>query len=728
VIGSRLSRGSSWWSCRPARLLSRLLGCAALFLAYVALAEASYVFVFPPEKNALFWLPSGLTVALLLRTAPARWPAWLLVVCLAEALVVVRRSPLPLAAAWGCANALLPLTAALLLRGPSGRPFALQRVGDVVRLTSGILAAAIPGALVAATATAAWVRDAGAYARVAVSWWSSDVFGVLLLCPLLLAWTRPAEPRSAGPVETAMMLVALTGLAWWVFGSARPRALDAALPLLLLPPSTWAALRLGLRGATSATAILDLVATGYTVNGRGAFAMVSASVTAAILNVQMYASFLSLFFLVLAVVVTEEQRALWSAEQAKRRSEFLARASAILSESLDFATRIAALSRLCVESLAEWCVIDVVEAGELRCLSGVHRDPSKERLLRRIEERHAGRALTPRSSARIVRTGQPVLIPELTDEMIRDHALDDESARAIRELGARTMMAVPLCVRGQTIGAMTLVSAIPGRRYGPADLALASELSDRAAIALDNARLYRDAQEAIRLRDEFLSIASHELNTPVTTIQLTVQALRRSAATSPGAIAPPLARVERQVRKLARQISELLDVSRITVGRMDVEVEDVDLTAVVRDVADRLADDLSQADCRLVLHTDGAVVGRWDGVRLEQVVTNLLANAIKFGAGRPIEVSIGEAAGTARLVVRDEGIGLPADRLPYVFDRFERAVPARAYGGLGLGLGLYIARSIVEALGGSIRVESAIGAGATFTVELPRAGPAGRTA
>ena len=154
---------------------------------------------------------------------------------------------------------------------------------------------------------------------------------------------------------------------------------------------------------------------------------------------------------------------------------------------------------------------------------------------------------------------------------------------------------------------------------------------------------------------------------------------------------------------------------------MRIELEEVDLPAVVRDVTERFAEELSQAHCSLTLHAEQGVVGRWDPFRLEQVITNLLANAIKFGHDHPIEVSVGEADGTATLVVRDHGIGIPPDRLPYIFERFERAVSSRFYGGLGLGL--YIVRSIVETLGGSIRAESKMGDGATFTVELPCSGP-----
>ncbi|MDI1475319.1 MASE1 domain-containing protein [Polyangium sp. y55x31] len=701
-----------------------LVGCVVLFLAHLGLSEASYLFVFPPSNNAVFWLPSGLTMAWFLRTAPRHWPTWLLVIFLAEVLVVLQHGQPPaVAMAWGAAAGLLPFTGALLLRQQAQPVFVFRRPRDVARLVwLGAAAGAIPGTLVAAAASVAWL-GARSFWKVAVGWWSSDVLGVILFCPLFLVWTEPElEPSRAGrAAEAWTLLVILTGAAWWVFDSVRPREIEAALPALLFPLTAWAAIRFGPRGATVATVIVDFMAALHTSQGRGPFAMGSTTVAARVLTVQTYVAFLNLLILLLAMVVVEEQKARAAAERAEQRMKFLATASEILSESLEFSTRFAALARLCVQSMADWCVIDVGEGGVFRRLGGAHRDPSHEVLLRQLEERYAPDASSPQPAGRVLRTGKPVLLPLVTDEVLGEHSVDDEHARLIRALGTHSAMAVPLSVRGQTIGVLSLGCAAPGRHYSPADLELATELARRAAISIDNARLYRDAQAAVRLRDEILSIASHELNTPMTSLQLDVQTLKRGAVQSGDPFPPSLTRVERQVKKLARLIQELLDVTRITTGRMHLQIEDVDLPTVVRDVAERFTEDLSRAACPLMLHADSSMIGRWDHIRLEQVVTNLISNAIKFGSGHPIEIWVGEADGMARLTVRDHGIGIPADRLPYIFERFERAVSSRAYAGLGLGL--YIVRSIVEALGGSIRVESTVGSGTMFTVELPRAGP-----
>jgi PAS domain S-box-containing protein len=423
--------------------------------------------------------------------------------------------------------------------------------------------------------------------------------------------------------------------------------------------------------------------------------------------------------------LAKEQAARAAAEEAKSRAAFLAEAGALLAESLDYEETLERLARLCVRSIADWCVIDVLEGRQIRRLGGAHADPAKEPLLRELQRRYPPRWDSPHPSARVLRSSEPVLIPEAFDDEIRSFCEDEEHARLIRELGTRSALAVPLVARGRTLGVISLCSASPGRRYGRADLELAQELARRAAMAVDNAGLYREAQEAIRLRDEFLSVASHELYTPITSLMLSLEAMlpaaRTGQALDPRAMHKLLDLSSRQGRRLIRLIGDLLDVSRIETGRLVLDLADVELGALVRDVVERLEPDLARSRCSLSVRASAPVTGRWDRSRVDQVVTNLLSNAMKFGSEKPIEISIGAEGGIARLVVTDRGIGISPARQARVFQRFERAAPAAHYGGLGLGL--YISRRIVEAHGGSIRVESEPVAGSTFTVELPCAGP-----
>jgi signal transduction histidine kinase len=261
-------------------------------------------------------------------------------------------------------------------------------------------------------------------------------------------------------------------------------------------------------------------------------------------------------------------------------------------------------------------------------------------------------------------------------------------------------------------------------RYSLDDLSLAEEFADRVTAVLANAQLYTQAMEAIRARDEFIAIASHELRTPLTSLTLATETLSRQLVSgSPERVTRAADAIARQTRRLNELVERMLDVARSAGGRLVLQREPIDLAQLVRDVARSFAPALERAKSPLELTVASSVRGSWDGHRLQQVVGNLLDNAIKFGRGKPIEVSLEEVGGRAVLTVRDHGVGIPADRLSFVFNRFERAVSAREFGGLGLGL--YITRLIVEAHGGTIRVDSRPEEGATFVVELPGVGDPG---
>jgi PAS domain S-box-containing protein len=272
-----------------------------------------------------------------------------------------------------------------------------------------------------------------------------------------------------------------------------------------------------------------------------------------------------------------------------------------------------------------------------------------------------------------------------------------------------------------------LVRAVPDARGGAGGeilswIGTSMDIEGQKRAQEEQKHAYQQAADAVRARDDFLSIASHELRTPLSSLQLLVEMLlmpqrATSAQPTPEWLRPKLESASRQVKRLSRLITELLEVSRITTGRMMLERDEFDLVTLSDEVVAHLAPEASRAGSELVLDAPAPVVGSWDRFRVEQVLTNLLTNAIKFGQGKPIVLSIASEGDAALVRVRDEGIGISEDDTGRIFGRFERAVPVRAYGGMGLGL--FIARQVVDAHGGAIDVHSEPGNGSTFTVSLP---------
>ncbi len=411
-------------------------------------------------------------------------------------------------------------------------------------------------------------------------------------------------------------------------------------------------------------------------------------------------------------------------KRAEENTRFLAEASATLTTSLDYEETLKRVAQLCVPRLADWCAIYLVEPGDAapRRLALMHRHPEKVKWADELNRRYPMDPAAQHGVPQVIRTGKPEFFAHIPDELLVGAANDAEHLRILREVGMRSVMTLPLVARGRVLGAITFVTAESGRMYSEADVAVAQELADRAATAVDNARLYNESQEAIRVRDDFLSIASHELKTPLTPLQLHIQALQQSVIgegreLSTQRVAAKLDTISRQVDRLEKLVNSLLDISRITGQRLHVEREQVDLSQIVQEAKVRFSEELKKAGCSLELSTPESVVGSWDKLRLEQIVSNLISNAIKFGAGKPIHVSVSTQNGWARLTVRDRGIGIAPEDQARIFERFERAVLTRHYGGFGLGL--WITRQIVEAHGGTIEVKSELGHGSIFTVALP---------
>jgi signal transduction histidine kinase/ActR/RegA family two-component response regulator len=408
-------------------------------------------------------------------------------------------------------------------------------------------------------------------------------------------------------------------------------------------------------------------------------------------------------------------------EASRGRLEFLAHAHAVLTASLDLGTTLASLVRLAVPRLADLCAVDLVE-GEtaVRRAAVAHVDPEHERLLRALPE-HAALDATAGVLGHVLGSGEAELVPAIAggDRAILGPAW--RRAGTLPALAVSSAMVVPLRARDRVLGAITFARGPGGPAYTSVDLDLAQDLARRAALAMDNARLYGQAEDANRAKDDFLATLSHELRTPLTAIMGWLRMLSQGQLDGP-TTERALAVIDRNVRLQARLIDDLLDVSRIIAGKLSLDHRPVDLIGVVEaalESVEQAARAKGVTLARALSPDAGAVWG--DASRLQQVVWNLLTNAIRFTpAGGRVEVALERADPCVELRVRDTGQGISAELLPHVFERFRQADTGMTRGHGGLGLGLAIVRHLVERHHGQVEAQSeGIGRGATFTIRLP---------
>ncbi len=424
-----------------------------------------------------------------------------------------------------------------------------------------------------------------------------------------------------------------------------------------------------------------------------------------------------------------EQTARAEAEAAQQRAAFLAQASQLLAASLDYEITLRRVTHLLVSSLADWCIVDVVqEEQSMHLVALAQANAAQEQRLRELGQ--PASVAQPESSDAwtVLRTGQSRLVSDLADVSQTTPALNREYLEQLHQLGARSYMIVPLIIRGQKLGVLQLVAAESQRRYTPADLSLAEELAHRAALAIDNARLHQECQTANRLKDEFLTTLSHELRSPLNAILGWAQLLRGGldAATAARAIET----IERNALAQTRLVSDLLDGSRIITGKLRLKTRRVPLVAVVEAALEAVRVAAAAKNLQLESQLDASLtLTLGDPDRLQQVIWNLLSNAIKFTpAGGRIRVRLERVESQAQIAVSDTGSGISAEFLPYVFDRFRQADASITKSHGGLGLGLAIARHLVELHGGTVQAQSrGAGQGATFIVQLPLAPRHGRT-
>ena len=417
---------------------------------------------------------------------------------------------------------------------------------------------------------------------------------------------------------------------------------------------------------------------------------------------------------VLAVArdITERRRA----EEALR---FIADASRTLARSLDLDTMLASLARTAVPTLGDWCSIGVFEEDSVRHVAGAHIHRSKEPLIHELYRPHAA-VSDCWGCGQEMRSGEMHAVARVTEVDLLALAPDERDRALLRDLGVTSHLSVPMRTPSGASGFIALNFGDSGRRYGPAEIALAEDLAGRAALAVDNARMYQQAAVANRMKDEFLATLSHELRTPLGPI-LGWTRMLLGGQLRPSARTKALESIDRNARTQLTIVEDILDVARALTGKLRVDLAAIDFADVICDAVESITPTANTKSIQIVANVSEAIPVMGDAARLQQVAWNLLSNAIKFTPpGGHVEIGLRVDGAAAELTVTDSGIGITAAFLPFVFDKFRQADGSftRRHGGLGLGLA--IVRQLVELHGGSVRADSeGEGRGAAFTVRLP---------
>ncbi len=417
---------------------------------------------------------------------------------------------------------------------------------------------------------------------------------------------------------------------------------------------------------------------------------------------------------------------------AEESATYLSQASALLASSLDYESTLAEVAQLIVPHFADWCAVSIIdETNEPKQLAVAHVDPDKVRWAHELNHRYPPDYNASTGVGQVIRTGQPELYPDIPDELLVAGAIDEEHLRLSRELGLKSAMVVPLSTLDRTVGAITIVSAESGRRYGEHDLHFAMELARRAAFAVDNAMHHKaeldarfSAESANAAKTQFLAVMSHELRTPLNAIggyaELLLMGLR-------GPLTPDqradLERIQRSQRNLLSLINDILNYAKLDAGRVEFTMSATPVHPLLLELEPLVTPQLRARKLTYEYSGCDPELEAWaDAEKVRQILLNLLSNAIKFtDAGGRISIDCTKDDHTASIVVRDTGLGIPEDKLGSIFEPFvqlERKLTSSHHEGTGLGLA--ISRDLARGMGGDLTVESAVGEGSTFTLTLRR--------
>ena len=685
------------------------------------------------------WPPTGIAIASLLLFG-YRYSAAIFI----GALLVNSTTAVPLLTTLGISigNMLEAVTAAVLLNRSAFRKD-LADVQDVWKLLIyGALLSTLVSAFIGCFSL--WIGNVITTQEIVGAfqvWWMGDMTGAIWITPILLVLGSHTSLERSRTLEF-FSLNALLLIGCYSAFLHRFNYTYALFPLLL-----WSSMRYLTLGAAISTLIVSTVSILMTINGYGPFVSESHGETLWLLNLFIGCTSLTTF--IVAAVIHDRRIAQVSLEEANKdleqrvvertkvlelakaeavasgkRASFMAETSAVLSSTLDLETTLRAMAKATVPYLADCCVIDLMDdTGKLKRVEVVHKDPTQEQYFLQLKE-YSPEDRRQHTSVRVVQSGRPELLREITDELLAERVHDNSHFQLVRKLGIRSAIAVPMLSGTKVIGVIGLSLVAAGRLYEENDVLLAQEFAKHATLAVHNSQLFKELQEANRFKDEFLATISHELRTPLTVIlgwsktleqagdHLTADMKRKALKT-----------IARSAEVQAQIVEDLLDISRIRTGKFRLQLSSFSLAQTLNNAIDAIRPAASAKQIEIEVNLDPATETFFgDSDRFQQIFWNLLSNAVKFTPeGGTIQVASILTADWLELIFKDSGKGISNDFLPFVFQRFRQEDGSFSRKHTGLGLGLSLVKHFTELHGGSVSVETAgEGKGTTFVLRFPQ--------
>jgi signal transduction histidine kinase/integral membrane sensor domain MASE1 len=713
----------------------RLLKILALAAAYFIAGRLGLSLKIAHGSATPVWAPTGISLAALLMFGRELWPG----VALGAFLVNITTPTPPVFSAVAAAGNTLAVLVAFALIRRGGGVQTLERGDQVTQLVIASLVAPLVSATIGAGGL--WATHGVPWSDVDFTWlvwWLGDSLGFIIVTPLLLTWLRPLRGFRA-PAEAAGLALLIVAAGLLVIGPwSIPLFHGQPLAYAMLPLVAWAALRFEQHGATLATFVVSTLALWGSMEGYGPLA--HATQAEVLLLWQVFSMVVAVTALAIAGTASERNRAERALRAREESVRFLAEAGEVLAGSLDPGQTLGSVAELASRSLADWVVVDLLdEQGHLQRVKVAHRDPAKLAWAAELEKRYPPDPNAPGGARDVIASGRPVCRTDIAEDELRRSARDPQHLELLRSLGLHSYMVVPIVSRERALGALSFISAESGRRYGPADLALAGELARRAGLALENARLYSQAvraEEELRrhsaqleqrvvertaeLREQhdqmvrFTYTISHDLRAPLRAIHGYVDALAEEGGGGPEYVD----RIREATRRMDVLIQDLLAYSRL--AKVELAHEPLPVGGIVGEALTQLAPEFERRQAQVRDEVGDhlpAVLGHRS--TLVQALVNLLLNACVFvppGRRPAITVRAEQRADRVRLWVEDNGIGIDPKHHARIFEVFERLHPDGAYAGTGIGLAMV--KRAVERMGGEVGVESVLGEGSRFWVEL----------